>query len=263
MSETTALPTEPPPLPKCNPDLNLSKNLYCANLQFLITAIVSQVSLPEQKNDGVPEIEAAEGAWELEKRADKSFIRELFYGQWRSSLTCKTCAWASVKYESFFELALQLPSGNRFTLDECIQKYLQPEIVSYTCPRCRRERDCIKKFDIVKLPKILTIQFVRFFNDGLWRKKQNFIDFGLTGVDFGQYVTACDGKLNRYRSYNLFAVCNHFGSMEGGHYTAYCLSSKTGQWFKYDDHEVNEMAARDVVTPAAYVLFYTTQNMNT
>jgi ubiquitin C-terminal hydrolase len=51
--------------------------------------------------------------------------------------------------------------------------------------------------------------------------------------------------------------------MEGGHYTAYCYSSSARQWFKYDDHDVNEMNARDVMTSAAYVLFYTTKNMNT
>lgn len=85
---------------------------------------------------------------------------------------------------------------------------------------------------------------------------QNFIDFKLTGMNFGKHATACGGKMNRYTNYNLFAVCNHFGSMEGGHYTAYCLSERYMKWFKYDDHEVTEMEPRDVVTPAAYVLFF-------
>jgi ubiquitin C-terminal hydrolase len=35
------------------------------------------------------------------------------------------------------------------------------------------------------------------------------------------------------------------------------------QWFKYDDQEVYEMNERDVVTPNAYILFYTTKNLNT
>jgi ubiquitin C-terminal hydrolase len=48
--------------------------------------------------------------------------------------------------------------------------------------------------------------------------------------------------------------------MEGGHYTAYCLSQRLNKWFKYDDQEVTEMNPRDVVTSAAYVLFYTTRN---
>jgi hypothetical protein len=66
-------------------------------------------------------------------------------------------------------------------------------------------------------------------NDGLCRKKQNFVDFDLRDVDFGKYVTACDGKLNGNKRFNLFAVCNHFGSLEGGHYNAYCFSSSANQ----------------------------------
>lgn len=63
----------------------------------------------------------------MEMKVDKSFFRELFYGQWKSSLTCKTCGWASVKYESFFELALPLPGGHtgKFTLEECIENFLK------------------------------------------------------------------------------------------------------------------------------------------
>ena len=44
-------------------------------------------ALPEQKNDGVPDYQAAEHAWNTEKLIDKSFIRETFYGQWRSVLS--------------------------------------------------------------------------------------------------------------------------------------------------------------------------------
>jgi hypothetical protein len=29
------------------------------------------VTLPEQKNEGIPEVEAAKAAWEVEKKADK------------------------------------------------------------------------------------------------------------------------------------------------------------------------------------------------
>ena len=50
------------------------------------------------------------------------------------------------------------------------------------------------------------------------------------------------------------------GSMEGGHYTAYCNVRSSGNWYKYDDHEVLDIHARDVVTPKAYILFYQATN---
>ena len=160
------------------------------------------MTLPEQKNEGITDKVAALKAWDMENRADRSYIRELFYGQWRSSLTCQTCGWASVKYESFFELALPLPEGHsgRFSLQQCVETFLKPEMVTYTCPRCKSGRECRKKFDIVKLPKILTVQLVRFYNDGLWRKKQNFIDFDLRVINFIHLKTLsfgyCSGVLS-------------------------------------------------------------------
>ena len=45
-----------------------------------------KVVLPEQKNEGIPEDLAAKRAWEMEMTIDRSFIRETFYGQWRSVL---------------------------------------------------------------------------------------------------------------------------------------------------------------------------------
>ena len=93
--------------------------------------------LPEQKNEGIPDYQAAKNAWDMEKRVDKSFIRETFYGQWRSILRCPDCSWTSIKYEVFFELVLQLPNGNgRCTLNECIESFLKPEKVDYKCPKC-------------------------------------------------------------------------------------------------------------------------------
>ena len=69
--------------------------------------------------------------------------------------------------------------------------------------RCQRERNMTKKFEIVRLPHILIIQLVRFYNDGLSRKRQNMVDFD-ENVNLGIYATACGGKLNRYDNYRLY-----------------------------------------------------------
>ena len=54
--------------------------------------------------------------------------------------------------------------------------------------------------------------------------------------------------------YDLFAVSNHFGSMGGGHYTAY--AKHDGRWLHFDDASVEPVHAHKVQSPAAYVLFY-------
>ena len=56
--------------------------------------------------------------------------------------------------------------------------------------------------------------------------------------------------------YELTAVSNHYGSTGGGHYTAFAKHSDSGQWYKFDDSHTSAVEAKDVVTPAAYVLIY-------
>ena len=227
-----------------------------------VNEIRGKVRLPEEDFDKLPEMQAANASWEMEKKADKSFIRETFYGQRKSSLRCLTCGHESAKYESFFELSVQLPPGNgKCSLRQCIESLLKPECVQFKCPKCNREREFHKKLDIVKFPMILTIHLARFYEDGgIWRKKQNMVDFEMTDFSIGTYAQACGGKFNRYRDYQLYGVCNHFGTMEGGHYTGYCYSQVYKQWYKYDDSEVSRMEPSRVKTPAAYMLFYSSKN---
>ena len=92
-----------------------------------------------------------------------------------------------------------------------------------------------KQFEIVRLPLILTIQFKRFMKDGFTQKKQNYVDFELKNLNLGKYAKVCNGQLNRYNDYQLYAVCNHFGTMEGGHYIANCYSQVYNRWYKVCD----------------------------
>lgn len=49
---------------------------------------------------------------------------------------------------------------------------------------------------------------------------------------------------------------NHYGTMGGGHYTAYCKNFLNNRWYEFDDSRVCEIKPRDAVTDNAYVLFY-------
>ena len=56
--------------------------------------------------------------------------------------------------------------------------------------------------------------------------------------------------------YDLYAVSNQFGSLEGGHYTAFAKNALYNKWYHFDDTDVTRVSEADVVTKAAYVLFY-------
>lgn len=102
-------------------------------------------------------------------------------------------------------------------------------------------------FQIVSL-----ISFHRFYHDGWWRKRQTYVDF-LFSMDMCNFTPV----RQQYRTYNLYGVSNHYGTMEGGHYTAYCKNRVyNNKWFKFDDHEVSEISSSDVSSGNAYILFY-------
>ena len=65
------------------------------------------------------------------------------------------------------------------------------------------------------------------------------------------YTLSNDGKPAYY---DLHGITNHYGTIGAGHYTAYVRNGK--RWLEYDDSKVTDMAKEQVVTEAAYILFY-------
>lgn len=54
--------------------------------------------------------------------------------------------------------------------------------------------------------------------------------------------------------YELYAVSNHYGGMGGGHYTAYAKNNDV--WYDFNDSSVHKVKSSEVVSSAAYMLFY-------
>jgi ubiquitin C-terminal hydrolase len=63
-------------------------------------------------------------------------------------------------------------------------------------------------------------------------------------------------KSTRTPSYRLVGVVNHFGSADGGHYTASVRNRTTANWHDFDDANVSEIGEQELSTTAAYLLFY-------
>ncbi|GAX25397.1 ubiquitin carboxyl-terminal hydrolase 6/32 [Fistulifera solaris] len=63
-----------------------------------------------------------------------------------------------------------------------------------------------------------------------------------------------DGRSEKL--YDLYGVVHHQGALSGGHYVASLKSEIDGQWRLYNDAQIYEIHARDVVDSSAYILFY-------
>ncbi|XP_015429538.1 PREDICTED: ubiquitin carboxyl-terminal hydrolase 8 [Dufourea novaeangliae] len=216
------------------------------------------------------EMTVAEEAWDKAMGSQRSIISDLFFGQLRSTITCSFCKQSSTTYETFNSLTTSLPHSNRCTLNDCILKFVTGQkVVGWKCPKCQTAREATKKFDFVKLAPIIVIHLNRFAESGGWLEKRNTaVDFPLTGLNLKPYLVmdSTSATISNIRSYNysLYAMSNHYGTMEGGHYTAFCKNSNQNKWYKYDDQTVTEVSVNQVRSQntSAYLLFYTSFSSN-
>uniref|UniRef100_A0A8C4WDM7 Ubiquitin carboxyl-terminal hydrolase n=1 Tax=Gopherus evgoodei TaxID=1825980 RepID=A0A8C4WDM7_9SAUR len=213
----------------------------------------------EENNDHLDDFKAAELAWHKHKQLNESIIVALFQGQFKSTVQCLTCHKKSRTFEAFMYLSLPLASTSKCTLQECLRLFSKEEKLTdnnrFYCSHCKTRRDSLKKIEIWKLPPVLLVHLKRFSYDGRWKQKlQTYVDFPLESLDLSQYVIGPKSNLKRY---NLFSVSNHYGGLDGGHYTAYCRNATKQRWYKFDDHEVSEISGSSVKSSAAYILFYT------
>lgn len=184
--------------------------------------------------------------------------------------------------------------GGALTLQQCLTEHTKEEVLDagneVYCSRCKAHRGARKvvRFCRSRLPDVLVLSLKRFeFRDisglgmsmggmrgGAHREKIDaFVDFPIDGLDVGPFchkVEQSEGgnpaiSTDRSTVYDLFAVCNHYGRMGFGHYTAAArdweAKGLSQEWYAYDDNDVSgpctpaEIEA-EVHSRNAYILFY-------
>ncbi|KAI9204854.1 uncharacterized protein BJ171DRAFT_567881 [Polychytrium aggregatum] len=158
------------------------------------------------------------------------------------------------------------------TLQECLNEFSKEELLSeddtWYCPNCKQHQHSKKKLDIWSVPEVLVFHLKRFSNSArsTYRSMSDKIDahveFPVHGLDLTNYVIGRQREANGsllekgHILYDLYAVSNHFGGLGGGHYTAYAKNIIDGEWYNFDDSRVSRASESEVVSSAAYLLFY-------
>ncbi|XP_075756058.1 ubiquitin carboxyl-terminal hydrolase 31 isoform X2 [Pelodiscus sinensis] len=166
------------------------------------------------------------------------------------------------------------------SLSQCFQLYTKEEQLApddaWRCPHCKQLQQGSITLSLWTLPDVLIIHLKRFRQEGDRRMKlQNMVKFPLTGLDMTPHVVKRSqsswslpshwspwrrpyglGRDPEDYIYDLYAVCNHHGTMQAGHYTAYCKNSVDGLWYCFDDTDVQQLAENEVCKQTAYILFY-------
>lgn len=167
---------------------------------------------------------------------DFSFIIDQFYGISVSIL--ETTKVESIIPESFFILDVPIPSSPTVSIYDCIQLYLQPESFEWHDESTNTYIPATKKIQFWKLPNLLFVVFKRFNNSN--HKNNQMIDVPFT-ITLGTV------------SYQLICVCNHYGSVHGGHYSTIV---RKDTWIEIDDGSKTIVPEQKVITPNAYCLLF-------
>ncbi|XP_069460775.1 ubiquitin carboxyl-terminal hydrolase 21 isoform X5 [Ambystoma mexicanum] len=208
---------------------------------------------------GYSDDERANQMWKRYLEREDSKIVDLFVGQLKSCLKCQACGYRSPTFEVFCDLSLPIPkkgfTSGKVTLLDCFTLFTKEEELNSEnapiCDRCRQRTKSTKKLTIQRFPRILVLHLNRFSTTRYSIKKCSvFVDFPLQRLNLKEFASEKNGS----PVYNLYALCNHSGSVHYGHYTAYCKDPSG--WHIYNDSRVSSIGENHIPSSEGYVLFY-------
>ena len=152
---------------------------------------------------------------------------------------CQVCKGVSTTIDPFWDISLDLPAitdADSISLADCLQRFTQPEHLGsgskIRCSHCDRHQESTKQLTLQKLPVVASFHLKRFEHSSRLHKKIT------TRVDFPEIIDMTPFITNSKKTrtdreflltepdnkYVLFAVINHIGTLDAGHYTSYVRS---------------------------------------
>ncbi|KAH6564019.1 hypothetical protein BASA62_008210 [Batrachochytrium salamandrivorans] len=176
--------------------------------------------------------------WNRYHSFNNSTVCDVFTGQLASTVTCQACAAESTTFDTFWDISLPIVVDSTQTgdkhgvgrLSECLDSYFGIEKLDqgYTCETCGMSTNAIKQLRIAREPFVLVIHLNRFQVSPITgapnKKLTTRIAFPTHQLSLSPYTMSTQSTL----TYDLVAVSNHSGSIDGGHYTAYTRNFDTG-----------------------------------
>lgn len=174
-------------------------------------------------------------------------LNNLFQGSHIQQITCEKCNHKSHSIEPVAVSYINNPN-----IFEGLQGILENQkIKDWKCEKCSQAGSATKFIRFWKLPNIWMIVLQRY---NLNSKTSVPIDIPLIiPVDSNVELSA-----RKDFHYELKSIANHYGSLEGGHYTATCKNNN-GMWCEYNDLQIGIIPDINSVlkeNKTAYALFY-------
>ncbi|KAH9010113.1 hypothetical protein EDB85DRAFT_2053774 [Lactarius pseudohatsudake] len=198
-------------------------------------------------------------------------VHSTFGGLLQSDVRCPRCNSMSETMDPCLDISLGLGPGQN-TLAGCLKRYTQFESLSlkdWPCQKCSKvSQEANKRLSIKRLPPVLSIQFKRFEQRGTETYKIDTPVRVPSSINMAPYTTtALDGNgtypgPEAMYDYELFAVVNHEGQIDNGHYTSFARFQDT--WCRFDDDKVTPATLAEVLgtTAPIYMAFYVKRRLD-
>jgi ubiquitin C-terminal hydrolase len=193
--------------------------------------------------------------------------QESTQGFYLNTTRCVHCNITFYNFEPFTSLNIDIPKDMTHPrVSDLISKSLKEEVIEgdWYCPKCAKNRAYRKSTKLWKLPDVLVIIIKRFIN---MNTKND------APISINDYLNFNKGSVLSNKKdvvYDFSSVALHFGSLNGGHYSAIC-NTHDGD-ILYDDRNVVKISGsggsgganaeynfKDHSTNA-YMLVYTKKN---
>jgi hypothetical protein len=231
-----------------NDNLNFSTEQKEKDIKINITKYKSE----EGKNNKIKKIIIIWNSKFLKKNESE---QNYYLFKKPSSEAIDLCSFTQKIFENNFQ---------KIEIDKCFEEFSKEETFDkdnlWNCPKCKKNIEAKNKIEIYQVPKILILQLKRFKNN---KKIETLINFPLKNLDMSKFISASSLNNDIPLKYDLFAVANHYGRLDYGHYDAYCLNYLDNYWYNFNDRIVTkikkEEEEKEIISKNAYVLFYKQQ----
>ncbi|KAK9543009.1 hypothetical protein VZT92_000823 [Zoarces viviparus] len=187
-------------------------------------------------------------------------VSRLFEGQLGYRTLCMHCDLQTHSTQTFTVLSLPIPTGIiKCSIQDCLSLFFEQTILTEAeqvqCSVCGERRDTAVLTCLDKPPEILMLHLKRFGCKGKNQVKLRTNVVFSSRLDLSPFLSSSEQN-TLYSSYRLYAIVNHTGHLNMGHYTALCHNALTRSWHCFDDSAVREVRDSLVQSPNAYVLLY-------
>ena len=89
-------------------------------------------------------------------------------------------------------------------------------------------------------------------------KDNRLVEFPMEDFDISPIMSPVQLDSTKCTIYRLQSVINHDsgGSMDSGHYYAYCLDEDSNKWYEFNDESVTPITNDTIISNNAYLLLY-------